>query len=74
MKIENTIKLFKEIHPETLILIKVGSFFHAYGKDSYILSYLFNYQIKKIQINYSTCGFPISRQSKSYNKARRIND
>ena len=60
MKIENTIKIFKEIHPESIILIKVGTFYHAYSRDSYILSYMFGYQIKKIQINYNTCGFPSS--------------
>lgn len=64
MKINNTVKLFKEIHPETLLLIKIGSFYHAYGKDSYILSYLFNYQIKKLQANYSTCGFPLAGKPK----------
>lgn len=64
MKIENTVKLFKEIHPETLLLIKIGSFYHAYGKDSYILSYLFNYQIKRLQANYSTCGFPLAGKPK----------
>ena len=64
MKVENTVKLFKEIHPETVLLIKVGSFFHAYGKDSYILAYLFGYQIKKIQSNYSTCGFPLAGKAK----------
>lgn len=60
MKIENTIKIFKEIHPLSIIMIKMGTFYHAYGRDSYILSYLFGYQIKKIQTNYSSCGFPAS--------------
>ena len=72
MKIENTIKLFKEIHPETLILIKVGSFYHAYGKDSYILSYLFNYQIKKVQVNYSTCGFPLAGKARVITKIEEL--
>lgn len=68
MKIENTVKLFKEINPDTILLIKMGSFFHAYGKDAYILSYLFNYQIKKIQTNYSTCGFPLSGKARVLSK------
>lgn len=70
MKIENTIKIFKEIHPESIIMIKIGTFYHAYGKDSYILSYLFNYQIKKTQSNYSTCGFPVSGLSKVLSKLK----
>ncbi|MCI9366543.1 MAG: hypothetical protein HFJ54_08695 [Clostridia bacterium] len=68
MRIENTIKIFKEIHPESVILIKMGTFYHAYGRDSYILSYLFNYQIKKVQSNYSTCGFPDSGLNKVLSK------
>ena len=54
----------KEINPHKIILVKVGTFYHAYGKDSYILSYLFGYQLKKIENNYSTCGFPVSAINK----------
>ena len=72
MKIENTIKIFKEIHPESVIMIKMGTFYHAYGRDSYILSYLFGYQAKKIQSNYSTCGFPSSGLSKVLSKLEEL--
>lgn len=72
MKIENTIKIFKEIHPESIIMIKMGTFYHAYGRDSYILSYLFGYQVKKIQSNYSTCGFPASGLSKVQSKLEEL--
>lgn len=72
MKIENTIKVFKEIHPTSIIMIKMGTFYHAYGRDSYILSYLFNYQVKKIQTNYSTCGFPASGLSKVLSKLEEL--
>lgn len=72
MKIENTIKIFKEIHPTSIIMIKMGTFYHAYGRDSYILSYLFNYQVKKIQTNYSTCGFPASGLSKVLSKLEEL--
>ena len=41
----NMVKNIKEIHPDTLLLFKVGVFCESYGKDSYILSYLFDYQI-----------------------------
>lgn len=60
----NIVKTIKEIHSNFVVLVKIGNFYHVYGKDSYIVSYLFNYQIKKIENNYSTCGFPLS----SYNK------
>lgn len=56
---KNTIiKTIKEINPETVILVQVGAFYHAYGKDSYILSYLCGYQIKSVENSYNTCGFP----------------
>lgn len=54
MKLENTIKVIKRIHPEDIVLLKVGTFYHTYSKDAYIISYLFNYQIKKVEENYST--------------------
>lgn len=57
MGIENVVKIMKEIHPEKVILIKIGSFYHAYGKDSYIVSYLFDYQLKNTE-KVTTCGFP----------------
>ncbi len=34
MKIENTIKIIKEIHPNDIIFLKVGQFYHCYGKDA----------------------------------------
>ena len=72
MKIENTIKVFKEIHPTSIIMVKMGTFYHAYGRDSYILSYLFNYQIKKVQTNYSTCGFPASGLNRVLSKLEEL--
>ncbi|MBQ3415425.1 MAG: hypothetical protein IJH39_08810 [Clostridia bacterium] len=59
MKIENTIKIIKEIHPNDIIFLKVGQFYHCYGKDAVIISYLFNYTIKKLDSMYD-CGFPIT--------------
>lgn len=55
--IVNMVKTIKEVHPEDIVLIRIGSFFYAYGKDSYILSYLFSYQLKKIEDTYN-CAFP----------------
>lgn len=54
----NMIRTMKEVHPTKILLVKIGKFYHAYGKDSYILAFLFNYQIKKIETNVNTVGFP----------------
>ena len=43
----NMVKNIKEIHPKSLLLFKVGAFCEGYGKDSYIISYLFNYQVRQ---------------------------
>lgn len=51
------VRTIKEIHPIDIVLIKIGSFYYTYGKDSYIISYLFSYQIKKVENTY-TCAFP----------------
>ncbi len=58
MAVGNVIKIMKEIHPESIILVKVGTFYHCYARDAYIISYLFGYQIKNIEVNLSTTGFP----------------
>ena len=47
MSIMNMVKNIKEIHPKSLLLFKVGAFCEAYGKDSYIISYLFDYQVRQ---------------------------
>ena len=63
MGIINMVKNIKEIHPKDILLIKVGTFYYTYGKDSYIISYLFKYKInKKDDIYY--CGFPTSNLNK----------
>lgn len=45
------VKNIKEIHPKSLLLFKVGAFCEAYGKDSYIISYLFDYQVRQKDVN-----------------------
>ncbi len=54
----------KEIHVEDICLFKVGNFYHAYGRDAYVMSYLFGYKIKQIGDNHRECGFPIGAMSK----------
>lgn len=54
------IKTIKEIHYDGVCIFKMGNFYHAYSRDSYILSYLFNYKIKEIGNNHIECGFPMT--------------
>ena len=44
MSLENMIRSIKEIHYDYVVLIKIGAFYHAYGKDAYIIGYLFGYK------------------------------
>ena len=48
-------------------MIKIGDFYHCYGKDAYIISYLFNYKLRKTRENYYTCGFSEKSLSKVEN-------
>lgn len=58
MSIMNMVKNIKEIHPKSLLLFRVGAFCEGYGKDSYIISYLFNYQVRQNgKNNISKVGF-----------------
>lgn len=54
----------KEIHSKDVCLFKVGTFYHAYGRDACIMSYLFGYKIKELGDNHRECGFPISTVNK----------
>ena len=64
MSVVTMIKEIKEVHPEEIILVKMGNFFHVYGKDSYIISYLLGYKIRKIEGNIFTTGFPDKTEAK----------
>ena len=69
MKYENrkNLKLeYQAKYPNTLLLVQMGNFYHAYGKDSYIISYIFGYKIISTtyklagneKINMPSTGFP----------------
>lgn len=58
MAIITMIKAIKRVHPEDVALVKIGEFYHAYGKDACIVSYLFDYKLKVIDNGNYTCGFP----------------
>lgn len=63
MAVITVVKTIKSIHPESVVLVKVGKFYNIYGRDSYIMSYLFGYKLKEIE-KVSTCGFPIESINK----------
>ena len=64
-------KNIKDVHPDFIVCFKVGSFYHVYGKDSYIISYLFNYNIKEVKDNIYTVGFPKNVVAKVMSKLER---
>lgn len=57
MGIINVVQMLKKMHPQYVILIEIGTFYYIYGKDSYIMSYLFGYTLRKVEKIY-TCAFP----------------
>lgn len=58
MGIINIVANIKEIYAEYITLVKVGNFFYCYGRDSYIISYLFNYKINILEKSVYSCAFP----------------
>lgn len=71
MSVVNMAKNIKEVHPKFLICYKTGTFYNTYGKDAYIMSYLFEYKIKEIEKNISVAGFPKNAISKVMSKLER---
>lgn len=57
MGVINIVEKIKKIHQKDIVLIEIGTFYYIYGKDSYIISYLFGYNLKKIENTYSS-AFP----------------
>ncbi|MBE5822043.1 MAG: hypothetical protein E7311_05620 [Clostridiales bacterium] len=58
MGIINIIRTVKELHKKDVVMVRGGKFIYVYGKDAVIISYMYNYQIKKIEGNVNSCGFP----------------
>ncbi len=52
MGIVNIVKKVKKIHRESIVFIRVGSFYNCYGRDAYITSYLFGYKINILKEKY----------------------
>ncbi len=71
MSVVNMAQNIKNIHPDYMIMYKVGSFYNCYGKDAYIASYLFEYKIRLIENNITVIGFPKNAISKVIAKIER---
>lgn len=57
MSVIEEVKVMKKIQPTTLLLIKIGQFVYSYGKDAYIISYIFKYNVKQLENKIYVCGF-----------------
>lgn len=66
MSIIETVKTIKKVQNQDIILVQVGKFIYAYGKDAYIISYIFKYKIKVLKENNNTnvCAFPKEKINK----------
>ena len=51
MSVGTIIKSVKQIHKEDVVLVQMGKFYYAYGKDAYILSDLFGYKLNNFETN-----------------------
>lgn len=58
MSVVAMVKTIKRVHTSDVALVKIGEFYHAYGKDACILAYFFDYKLKLVDNGCYTCGFP----------------
>ena len=65
MGIINIIRNIKQVHEKDIILVRIGKFYYSYGKDAYILSYLFRYKLTQIEAEHTySSAFPMQTFSK----------
>ena len=53
----------KSLHEKYICLFKVGTFYCAYNRDAYIMSYIFKYKIQEKK-DAKECAFPIDSINK----------
>ena len=58
MSIVDNIRTIKKVHIKDIAMVQVGKFIYAYGKDAYIMSFVFGYKARLIENNTYVCGFP----------------
>lgn len=63
----------KQLNPEKIILLKVGEFYYQYGKDSYIMSYIFSYKLKILETNIPFSSFSKAALNKVLTKLEEKN-
>lgn len=68
MSVVNMSKNIKQVHPEYLICYKVGNFYQSFDKDVYLLSDIFGYKIKRVNVDTLASGFPNNAISKVMSK------
>ena len=54
----------KELFPDYVVMIKIGTFYEVYNDDANIISYLFKYKIKNLGSGDKVCGFPVNSINK----------
>ena len=58
MSVIDTVKTIKKVQVGNIVLFKIGKFIYSYGKDAYIISYIFKYKVKLVEQNIYSCAFP----------------
>ncbi len=58
MAVMNMVNNLKELFPDYVLLIKIGTFYECYNDDANMISYLFGYKIKTLSTRDKVCGFP----------------
>ena len=53
MSVVNMAKDIKKVYPEDVVMYKVGNFVQSFGKDAYIISYIFDYKLRSTKDNVS---------------------
>jgi hypothetical protein len=65
MGVIKMVSAMKKIHPDNILLIEIGKFYYVYGKDAFILSYIFKYKLVETnEKNIYSCAFPKTSYSK----------
>ena len=59
LNIINIVETVKQIHKTDVIIVQIGKFYQVYGKDAYIISFIFGYKIQNVQ-GTKMCGFPVT--------------
>ncbi len=56
--INKVIENIRKLYPEYILAYRIGNFYQCFGRDAYIMSYIFGYKIKYIKKDIPSVGFP----------------